>query len=63
MFFYTLIWDVKLLRLIYKKLKDIKQYENNPRKNNDAVKYIAESKPEEKEIMIRIIMNILFNKM
>lgn len=29
--------------LIYKKLKDIKQYENNPRKNDEAVKYVAES--------------------
>ena len=31
------------LQLIYKKLKDIKQYENNPRKNDEAVKYVAES--------------------
>ena len=31
------------MQLIYKKLKDIKQYENNPRKNDDAVKYVAES--------------------
>lgn len=51
------------MQLIYKKLKDINPYENNPKKNDDAVKYVAESKPEEKEIMIRIIMNILFNKM
>ena len=34
---------MKLLQLIYKKLNDIKQYENNPRKNDDAVKYVAES--------------------
>ena len=34
---------MKLLQLIYKDLKDIKQYENNPRKNDDAVKYVAES--------------------
>jgi site-specific DNA-methyltransferase (adenine-specific) len=34
---------VKLLQLIYKKLKDIKQYDNNPRKNDEAVKYVAES--------------------
>lgn len=33
---------MKLLQLIYKKLKDIKQFENNPR-NNEAVKYVAES--------------------
>lgn len=31
------------MQLIYKKLKDIKQYENNPRKNDEAVKYVAES--------------------
>ena len=31
------------MQLIYKKLNDIKQYENNPRKNDDAVKYVAES--------------------
>lgn len=31
------------LQLIYKKLKDINPYENNPRKNDDAVKYVAES--------------------
>lgn len=31
------------MQLIYKDLKDIKQYENNPRKNDDAVKYVAES--------------------
>lgn len=31
------------MQLIYKKLKDIKQYENNPRNNDDAVKYVAES--------------------
>ena len=31
------------MKLIYKKLKDIKQYENSPRKNDDAVKYVAES--------------------
>ena len=40
--FNTLIYDVKLLQLIYKKLNEIKQYENNPRKNDDAVKYVAE---------------------
>lgn len=34
---------MKLLQLIYQKLKDIKQYENNPRNNDDAVKYVAES--------------------
>lgn len=34
---------MKLLQLIYKKLKDIKQYDNNPRKNDEAVKYVAES--------------------
>ena len=31
------------MQLIYQKLKDIKQYENNPRNNDDAVKYVAES--------------------
>ncbi len=31
------------MQLIYKKLNDIKQYENNPRKNDEAVKYVAES--------------------
>ena len=31
------------MQLIYKKLKEIKQYENNPRKNDEAVKYVAES--------------------
>ena len=31
------------MQLIYKKLKDINPYENNPRKNDDAVKYVAES--------------------
>lgn len=31
------------MQLIYKKLKDIKQYDNNPRKNDEAVKYVAES--------------------
>ena len=34
---------MKLLQLIYKKLKDIKQYENNPRNNDEAIKYVAES--------------------
>ena len=34
---------MKLLDLIYKKKKDIKQYENTPRKNDEAVKYVAES--------------------
>lgn len=31
------------MQLIYKKLKDIKQYENTPRKNDAEVKYVAES--------------------
>ena len=31
------------MQVIYKKLNDIKQYENNPRKNDEAVKYVAES--------------------
>ena len=34
---------MKLLQLIYKKLKDIKKYKNNPRNNDDAVKYVAKS--------------------
>ena len=34
---------MNLLQLIYKKPKDIKQYENNPRNNDGAVKYVAES--------------------
>lgn len=31
------------MQVIYKKLNDIKQYENNPRMNDEAVKYFAES--------------------
>lgn len=31
------------MQLIYKKLNDIKQYENNPRKNDEAVKYVKAS--------------------
>ena len=31
------------MQLIYKKLQDINPYENNPRKNDEAVKYVAES--------------------
>lgn len=29
--------------VIMKKVQDIRPYENNPRKNDDAVKYVAES--------------------
>ena len=32
-----------MLKIIEKKLQDIKPYEKNPRKNNEAVKYVAES--------------------
>ena len=32
-----------ILNFIEKKLADIKPYEKNPRKNDDAVKYVAES--------------------
>ena len=31
------------MQLVYKNLKDINPYENNPRNNDDAVKYVAES--------------------
>lgn len=31
------------LNIVEKKLKDIKPYEKNPRKNDEAVKYVAES--------------------
>ena len=29
--------------IVLKKLSDIRPYENNPRKNDEAVKYVAES--------------------
>ena len=32
-----------MLKIIEKKLADIKPYEKNPRKNDEAVKYVAES--------------------
>ena len=31
------------MKIINKKIKEIKPYENNPRKNDEAVKYVAES--------------------
>nr|DAW70656.1 MAG TPA: ParB protein [Caudoviricetes sp.] len=31
------------MEIIYKKLSDIKPYSNNPRQNDEAVKYVAES--------------------
>lgn len=31
------------MEIIYKKLKELKPYKNNPRKNDEAVDYVAES--------------------
>lgn len=31
------------MEIIYKKLTDIRPYEKNPRKNDEAVKYVANS--------------------
>lgn len=31
------------MEIIYKNVKDIKEYENNPRKNDEAVEYVANS--------------------
>ena len=31
------------MEIIYKSTKDIKEYENNPRKNEEAVEYVANS--------------------
>lgn len=33
----------KKLEIVYKNIKDVKPYERNPRKNDEAVKYVAES--------------------
>lgn len=35
--------DEKKTQIQYKKIKEIKPYDRNPRKNDDAVKYVAES--------------------
>ena len=37
---------VRPIEIQYKKIKDIKPYEKNPRKNDDAVPYVLESKKE-----------------
>ena len=34
---------VRTIEIQYKKIKDIKPYEKNPRKNDDAVEYVANS--------------------
>lgn len=31
------------MEIIYKNVKDIKEYENNPRNNDEAVEYVANS--------------------
>lgn len=40
---YTKKREGDLMNIIEKNLKDIKPYEKNPRKNDEAVKYVAES--------------------
>lgn len=34
---------MKKLEIIYKKIEELKAYENNPRENEDAIKYVKES--------------------
>lgn len=42
-FFYYIKMGVENVQIIDKQIKDLKPYENNPRKNDEAVKYVAES--------------------